>query len=694
MSNSIAKGLSPRGLRVTLVLFLIGISIPSGLLLYRAYDQMKWEVFHQYRIIAEDTARRIDADLKRLIDAEEARSFNDYAFLTINSGSNAQQLQSSPLSQFPVSSDLPGLIGYFQVDSEGRFSSPLVPAQTTDYGEFGISQPDYEGRLKLHRRLESILSIQQRIGGRKDAPANTPTSDADPVRELALANPSVGKVFSKSVASNVFDRLANSYDGEARERSQTESAELDELELDSRLEQKSRDQEKRLGQKYNARFGAKRATRKEQVAVYDLAPAPAAAASAPAESVTAMPNLDNFDDKTLRLGAALKPTLRFFESEIDPFSFEVLDDEHFVMFRNVWRDGARFIQGAVIARGVFLEQVVVGQFRRSALDDMSELLVAFDGNFIVTSSRDASIARSADQGLAGELLYRMRLSSPLAALDLIFTVVSLPLYPSMQYLAWVALVLAIVLLGGCFVIYRFGLQQIALFHQQQDFVSAVSHELKTPLTSIRMYAEMLKSGWASDEKKSTYYHYIHEESERLSRLIANVLQLSRMTHGKHPIDIKRLGVAELLDIVQSKVSSQAQAANFALRTDFAADALACDLLVDADAFVQIVINLIDNAIKFTPADAQRQIDLSCKLMRNGSLNFSVRDYGNGIPKGQMLKIFQLFYRSESELTRETVGTGIGLALVHQLTSAMSGKVDVSNVDPGAEFSVSFSPAGH
>ena len=73
--------------------------------------------------------------------------------------------------------------------------------------------------------------------------------------------------------------------------------------------------------------------------------------------------------------------------------------------------------------------------------------------------------------------------------------------------------------------------QLRLARQQQDFVSAVSHELKTPLTSIRMYGEMLKAGWADDAKKQTYYDYIHSESERLSRLIENVLQLARLTRS-------------------------------------------------------------------------------------------------------------------------------------------------------------------
>jgi two-component system phosphate regulon sensor histidine kinase PhoR len=113
------------------------------------------------------------------------------------------------------------------------------------------------------------------------------------------------------------------------------------------------------------------------------------------------------------------------------------------------------------------------------------------------------------------------------------------------------------------------------------------------------------------------------------------------------------------------------------------------LAIEADAFTQIMINLIDNAIKFSPPDAPKRIDLGCASQRNGAICFTVRDYGAGVKKDQMRRIFELFYRPESELTRETVGTGIGLALVHQLTLAMKGTVDVQNRDPGAEFSVTF-----
>jgi signal transduction histidine kinase len=251
------------------------------------------------------------------------------------------------------------------------------------------------------------------------------------------------------------------------------------------------------------------------------------------------------------------------------------------------------------------------------------------------------------------------------------------------------MVIAIVFLGGFFALYRLGLSQIKLARQQQDFVSAVSHELKTPLTSIRMYGEMLKEGWADEKKQKQYYEYIHDESERLTRLISNVLQLAKITRNEPQFDLAPITVGQLMDQVRSKISNQVERAGFQLTLTQDEQTDRATLHVDDDCFAQIIINLVDNAIKFSKGADEKKIEIASTLSGDSRVTFTVRDYGPGIPKGQLKKIFQLFYRTESELTRETVGTGIGLAIVHQLTTAMKGSVDVVNLEPGVEFRVTF-----
>jgi signal transduction histidine kinase len=386
--------------------------------------------------------------------------------------------------------------------------------------------------------------------------------------------------------------------------------------------------------------------------------------------------------------------IRIFESEIDPFELSMLDSGHFVLYRKVWRNGQRIIQGMLIEQQPFINGLVRTAYKNTALSSVSHLLVAWQGNVIsrfrVASERDYP-ARS--QELSGTLLYRTPLSQPLDPMELVFTISRLPVGPGAGVINWIAVVLILILVIGLYLMYRTGLRQLQLTQQQQDFVSAVSHELKTPLTSIRMYGEMLQEDWASEEKKKGYYHLIVGESERLTRLINNVLQLARFSRNAIQTSLRQTTLKELIDISRSAVATPVQSAGFTLDIHCDAETGSTVLLADTDHIVQIMINLVDNALKFSANADHKSIELGCEQQANGEVHISIRDHGPGIPKDQMKKIFTLFYRAENELTRETVGTGIGLSLVNQLMREMNGKVDVQNASPGARFVLIFPPAG-
>ena len=168
-----------------------------------------------------------------------------------------------------------------------------------------------------------------------------------------------------------------------------------------------------------------------------------------------------------------------------------------------------------------------------------------------------------------------------------------------------------------------------------------------------------------------------------------MLQLASITRNEPQFDLRPTTVGELMDMIESKIASQVERAGFQLDFDRSDETGRATIEIDDDCFAQIVINLVDNAIKFSGDSDTKTISIGSRLTRDAGVTFYVRDRGPGIPKDQMKKIFRLFYRSESELTRETVGTGIGLAIVHQLTLAMNGSVDVVNRDPGAEFRLAF-----
>jgi signal transduction histidine kinase len=387
--------------------------------------------------------------------------------------------------------------------------------------------------------------------------------------------------------------------------------------------------------------------------------------------------------------------VRTFAGEIDPFELGVLDTGHLVLFRNVWREGQRYVQGALLDRDVFVAAAIEVPYRASSVASASHLNVAFQGRVLneIEGVIHSYVRAGSSRQLAGDVLYRARLSPPFGDVELAFLVDRLPRAPGAALLAWVAVTLSAVLIGGFYLMYRFGAGQMRLARQQQDFVSAVSHELKTPLTSIRMYGEMLKAGWADDAKRQTYYDYIHSESERLSRLIENVLQLARLTRNTQRFDLKSVTVAELVDLARSKVATQVERAGFALDVrNETPEGTA--VVVDVDCATQIFINLVDNALKFSASAAVKKVELAARRLSDGSVLMTVRDYGPGVPKAQLKKIFELFYRAENELTRDTVGTGIGLALVRQLAAAMGARVDARNCEPGAEFRVEFPPNTH
>jgi signal transduction histidine kinase len=702
MARASMPGLDKRSLRLWLFLFFLALAIPTAILIHQAYSELKWEAFHQHRILAEELSGRINDRLVELIIEEEARSFADYAFLNVAGDPAANLLQRSPLSAYPVKSTIPGLIGYFQVDTMGLLSTPLLPADRDSPRAYGIPEVEQQQRLALQNRVQQILSDNRLVQIREEVqPDSTPilvgpdSAGAGAVvaetiedDEKGLAARRLSYDFASTAPSEAaaegipaqaaFDRLNTADSLRRKEKKRVASKSLgrvEDLQLDQRYQVEPADKiQQQLAS--NKAPALKKGPRKE-LSTLPVPNAPAVLEEL--ESLNSIPSVVR---------------IRTFESEIDPFEFSLLDSGHFVLFRKVWRDGQRYIQGALIEQQPFLEGVVKSSFDETTLSHMSDLIVAYQGNvFSAFSGQKSRGYLSSAEELTGSLLFRTRLSDPMGDLELIYSINHLPSGPGASVVTWVATILLLALCGGFYLMYRLGAKQIELTRQQQDFVSAVSHELKTPLTSIRMYGELLREGWASEEKKKSYYDFISDESERLSRLINNVLQLARLTRNRVQAEIKPVSVAELIDNIRSKVSSQIERAGFELNLNCNETVGDVNINADVDHFVQIIINLVDNALKFAARAEKRIIEINCTLRQDKNVVFAIRDYGPGVPKDQMKKIFKLFYRSENELTRETVGTGIGLALVHQLAQKMDGQVDVVNRDPGAEFQLSLPLSG-
>jgi len=626
-------GITPNRLRLALGLLLLGLALPSALLYWQTQRQLKLEAWHQQRELAEALAARIDGDLAGLVAAEEARGYSDYRFLTV-AGQTTEALlsQRSPLAVLPRDFGLPGLIGHFQIDPDGRFSTPLLPTSTGSPLRWGMGLPEWREREQIQGRLLQVLQDNRLIAGH--VPVERPQA-ATPPRESIHTD-------EERPAQAAFDRLATqqAVRGRAGPPAQQEGG---------------------YGKEELAEMAAEapspRASRREQSLVLQ----------------TAEP--DALSD---RADAARVPAISLFESDLGPFEFSQLDSGHFVLFRRAWTDEGRSIQGLLIEPDSFLVATVIRPF-------LNSVLVA--GGSIAVHWRGQTIQGLPSDGVSHEMLFQRQMSAPLGDLELHFGLGELVAGPGARMANWTAVVLLGVLLLGFLALYRLGLGQIRLTRQQQDFVAAVSHELKTPLTSIRMYGELLREGWVPEDKRREYYAFIHDESERLSRLIGNVLQLASMERQELALDCRETPLSRIFDLLQSRLSGQIKRAGFT--SEFALDPLIAErtVKVDDDALVQILINLVDNALKFSSRGECRRVNIQVQADGSSHVRFAVRDYGPGVPRAQMRRIFELFYRPGDSITRQTAGTGIGLALVRELAAAMGGTVEVVNREPGAEFRV-------
>jgi signal transduction histidine kinase len=265
---------------------------------------------------------------------------------------------------------------------------------------------------------------------------------------------------------------------------------------------------------------------------------------------------------------------------------------------------------------------------------------------------------------------------------------------------------------GLFAAWRAFQQERRLGELKSNFVSSVSHELRAPIASVRLLAESLERGKiAEPQKQNEYFRFIVQECVRLSSLIENVLDFSRIEQGRKQYEFESTDLAALIRETIQLMEPYATEKGVVLELDAAnheAGAPILEINVDGRAIQQALVNLIDNAVKHSPPGEKVVIKLSSNLPMESAETVSgepgpgqperrvaitVEDHGPGIPAGEQGKIFELFYRRGSELRRETQGVGIGLSIVKHIVEAHGGRVVVqSAVGQGSRFTIDL-PAG-
>jgi len=616
-----------RRLRLMLLFFAALLALPFGFLGQRIYSQLALENFLTYFESSQSLNERTEAAIREILNAENQRQVSDYNF-----------------DRQKIVSVVPGLVGYFEIGRDGALStsveSPSLPQE----------------RLRAATRELVARANERRAGATRSAASSLVAKDAAvPLSELSKSKIDASQ-YEQQLASNV-----------GLQKKQLQLSEMKEKAL--------------------AITG-----RRSVVNQAGSSPAAAGNISELADSVQEGTEAD------LRIGTrpqrVIKEESLALSEDIEALRIARTDDKTLTFYRRVWNNSS--IQGFVVSEDEFFRGIIEPIRETSTLSSDVALVLGYSGaiisRFDIAAGSQSEFGRVKVKSIVepfssdgfDTLIFRSFLPAPLENYEMLFTAKELGIGASGSLINLVFMALALILPAGLYGVYSIGAKQIDLAKERSDFVSAVSHELRTPLTSIRMYSEMLREDWVQDEtKKRSYYEFIFSESERLSRLISNILQLSKLSNSQEKVEFKQGTPMELLGLIKARVESQVVQQGFELTLSEQNDSVLVEF--NEDGLVQIFVNLIDNALKFSGKEARKELQLGYRIVDSSNVEFYVRDFGPGVPQAQLKRIFELFYRGQDELTRTTPGTGIGLALVRELARQMNGSVTVVNREPGAEF---------
>ncbi|MGQ0735821.1 MAG: sensor histidine kinase [Acidobacteriota bacterium] len=257
-----------------------------------------------------------------------------------------------------------------------------------------------------------------------------------------------------------------------------------------------------------------------------------------------------------------------------------------------------------------------------------------------------------------------------------------------SYLAMLVMVVAL-LLFGTYLTARTVRKELEFARLKGDFVSTVSHEFRSPLTGIRQLGELLMRGRVpTDERRQQYYELITRESDRLTRLVDNLLDFGRLEEGRRQFQFEPFDPRPWLRTLVADFGLELPPGHGPVVAEIP-DTLPL-IVADREALSSAVYNLLDNAVKYSPADSPIRVAAEG---RNGHLVIRVCDQGVGIADADRTHVFEKFHRGSGEIARRVKGAGLGLSLVHHIVTAHGGQVDFdSRPDQGTTFSIELKAA--
>ena len=629
-------------LKILILVFCLALSIPLAYFVLRTYWSLEQEEIGELRYFAETLFDQMEEDLASLIVEEEGRPIDHYTYTysPSNQAPGSGNVTRSPLSQPPKQRYI---LGYMQNNPDGSFQTPLArDDQTSAYYHppvlAQLKEVNKIFNLKRTRVPESVEVKPGEVMAKKQR--EKPPTFADKYLDLSRSKRQreyLGQ--EKSRVEEITPGQALTLAKRGRKQMESEARQKNEPQLEADKDTKSEVSDEMAGEP------AKVKGLWEEKAGYVAAPAAASPSTLPADT-----------DK-LRV-------------EVDPMQSVFINESQIFVFRRIVINNQIFRQGFIIIVDEFLNHLVDDYFARQPMAEFTSLHLSIrDRGTETVTVQAGAVVRKPNFSLDRTF------PRPFSFLRASLTSNLIPKSVGRRTLNLMMFVLAFVILMGLLAIYQSARAVVGLSERRSRFVSSVTHELKTPLTNIRMYIEMLEQGIASDhEREQEYFRILGSESSRLSRLINNVLEFSKLEKKQRHLDLQEGTFEEVLQEVNEVMQEKLRQEGFSLQVEREE---VRPFKYDREAMIQVLINLIDNSMKFGKSSPTRKI--SVRVWSEGAaVKIGVSDTGPGIPRHALKKVFEDFYRVDSDLTRTTGGTGIGLSLVKKLVNAMGGSVAAMN----------------
>jgi signal transduction histidine kinase len=640
-------------LQLFILVFSLALCIPLAYFVLKTYRGLEREETATLSYFAETLFDEMEGALAEMVRKEEGRAIDEFNFRISppvrQRGVKEQPL--SPLSRLPRENYI---VGYFQNNPDGSFQTPLVENESQ-------IPPKLAGLVAELKKANEIFN-RKRVEVSDRVESSSPESLGETGVEQKAG-------FADKYLSVSRSQRPKAYLGQQSKRreeiSVSQAANIAKREQPAEI-RRSRTAIEAEGGRLD-RYGAEKESAEsvsipEKVMPRGSFPQVSAEAEPPAPSV----------DKDGKAG---------FQVEVAPLQAVFLSDTQIFIFRRIMINNQIYRQGFILKVNAFLEYLTRTYFLSQPMAQFAGLRLS-----VVDQGREAeTLEAGAVSNNPGFILNR-GFPSPFGFLKATLTCDRIPPAAGRRTLTIMLIVLAVIVLIGLFAIYQSARTIVDLSERRSQFVSSVTHELKTPLTNIRMYIEMLEQGIAKDpEREQEYFRILDSEGARLSRLINNVLELSKLEKKQRHIDLQPGTFEEVIAQVRAVMAEKLKQEGFTL--DVVSGPVK-PFKYDREVMIQVLINLIENSMKFGKRSPKRAIQIRIRS-EDGKVKIMVADNGPGIPRHALKKIFNDFYRVENSLTRSTRGTGIGLALVKKFAHLMGGTVTAANNNgPGCTITIS------